>query len=400
MMNHRATFIPTPEIDLLLACARLHMDAPHIARVRRLAADGVDWATIYRLAQRHGVLPLTARHLPQLALPNLPDWLIPRLEQDHAKIAQHNLLRARGLTTLAHHLRQDGIPALFYKGALNAATLYGDLALRPFGDVDLLIRPESLPQVVATLPARGYASTVQRRDLAQTQQEHNEWSFTNPTTRLAIDLHWRVSPATFAPLLHEDDLWARNTHVELLPGAPVTTLCPHDQLLVLAVHAAKSCWSRLKWIGDFAAWLHSHTDWDWATTLADATRLGCRRILLTSLYLAHRLFDAVLPPPVCTAINDDPQTPQAARTVAAYLWQQPSPFDSVFRRYFVSLHLHPRLFEQPRHRIHYLTERLRHFVSPNERDREARPLPAHFQFVYWLVRPWRLWKTYGMGGKQ
>jgi hypothetical protein len=134
--------------------------------------------------------------------------------------------------------------------------------------------------------------------------------------------------------------------------------------------------------------------------LADATHLGCRRILLTSLYLAHRLLDSPLPPPVYAAINNDPQTPQAARTVAAYLWQMPSPFDSIFRRYFVSLRLHPRLFDQPHHRLHYLTERLRYFVAPNERDREAHPLPGYLQFVHWLVRPWRLWKTYGVrGGK-
>ena len=245
----------------------------------------------------------------------------------------------------------------------------------------------------------GYSSSVQRTNLALAQQEHNEWSFFNPSTGLAVDLHWRISPATFAPLLQEDNLWARTIDVELLPAAPVTTLGPHDQLLVLAIHAAKSCWSHLKWIGDFAAWLHTHPTWDWATTLADATRLGCRRILLTSLYLAHRLFDAVLPPPVYAAINNDPHTPQAARTVAAYLWQMPSPFDSIFRRYFVSLRLHPRLFDQPHHRLHYLTRQLRYFVAPNERDREAHPLPGHLQFVHWLLRPWRVWKTYRMGGK-
>lgn len=398
-------FIPTPEADLLLACARLHMGADQAERVRRLAAHGVDWSSVYQLAERHGVLPLLARHLPRQilprqGLPQLPAWLLPRLQTDYATLAQHNLLRARALVALAHHLAAHAIPAIFYKGALTASTLYGDLALRPFGDVDVLVHPHDLWRARDAILALGYSTDFRPDDQKRALHEHNECSLREPHSRLVVDLHWRVSPATFVPLIHESDLWARAVPTPLLRGASVTTLHPQDQLLVMAVHAAKSCWEYLKWIGDFAAWLHVYTDWDWATTLHAATRLGCRRILLTSFALTHHLLDTPLPPALRAAIEDDPQVTVLAQCVAAYLWQTPSPFNSVLQRYLITLRLHPPLLEQRRHRLHYLRQRFRDFVSPNDRDRAAWPLPPAFNFLYWGIRPWRLWKTYVVGRKE
>ncbi|MCB0112582.1 MAG: nucleotidyltransferase family protein, partial [Caldilineaceae bacterium] len=283
-MNHRATFIPSPEVDLLLTCARLHVDTPHMAHARRLAEDNsIDWSAVYTLAQRHGVIPLLARHLPQIAPANLPNWLLPRLQGDYATIAQHNLLRARALVSLARHLREDGIDAVFYKGAITASTLYGDLALRSFGDVDVLIRPEDLWQVRDLMLAQGYSTDFQPADAAQAQRENCEWHFHHVPSRLTVDLHWHVVPDTFAALLDEDALWARAEDAALLPGAPVTTLGALDQLLVLALNGAKTCWHDLKCIGDVAAWLHRHGDWDWEKSRPEITRLGSRRVLLVSV---------------------------------------------------------------------------------------------------------------------
>lgn len=399
-MNDAPACVPNAEVELLLACARLHLETAQAERVYRLADNAVDWAVVYRLAAYHGVWPLLAHHLPKLDLPALPAWLLPRLHTDYANLAQRNLLRARTIVALAQHLNAHAIPAIFFKGALSAATLYGDLALRPFGDVDVLVHPAHLWQAHDLIVAAGYTSDFHPSHRARALCEHNECSLHEPHSQLAVDLHWHISPATFAPLLHEDDLWARAVAAPLLPGATVTTLSPQDQVLVMAVHGAKSCWNRLKWIGDFAAWLHVYAeDRHSATALHSAARLGCRRMLLTSFALAHHLLGAPLPSSLRSAIAADPQVTVQARRVATYLWQTPSPFNSVLQRYLITLRLHPPLMERRRHRLQYLGQRLRDLISPNDRDRAAWPLPSAFNFLYWGLRPWRLWKTYVVGKK-
>src|SRR5438067_2363962 len=103
-----------PEIALLACCAQLRL-APYAAE--RLRAHVADAAR-------------------DVAPPSLLDPLRARARE----IAARNLYATGELHRLLDVLADAGIAAMPWKGPALAAQLYGNLALRPFLDLDVLVR--------------------------------------------------------------------------------------------------------------------------------------------------------------------------------------------------------------------------------------------------------------------
>jgi hypothetical protein len=132
-------------------------------------------------------------------------------------------------------LRQAAVEPLLVKGWA-AASLYPDQALRPYGDIDLLVRPEHFKTARAVLAS----------------EEASEcW----------VDLHDRFSE------LHErsaDELFDRSRVVNL-DGEEIRIPAPEDHLALLAVHLLKHGAWRPLWLCDLAVAIESIPDnfsWD------------------------------------------------------------------------------------------------------------------------------------------
>src|SRR5262249_26266352 len=133
------------------------------------------------------------------------------------------------LTGLRAMLRELGRQAIVLKGAALIPEMYrGTLDLRPLGDVDLLLRPRDLREVVAWLRDRGYrpfapSSTVLSRGA------------------VSFDLHTEVAGSSWvarkahAFRLDPDRLWRQARPLD--PDDPGTlVLSPLHQRLHLVVH--------------------------------------------------------------------------------------------------------------------------------------------------------------------
>lgn len=142
-------------------------------------------------------------------------------------------MHERTLMDAVGHLRAAGIEPLLAKGWL-AAGLYAQRGLRPYGDIDLWVRPE---EHKAALDALGYP----------------------PGQQYPIDVH----PNTPARDRTWDELMARS-HPEPVGGMHVQALGAEDHLYLLSVHMlAHGAWRPL-WLCDVAAALESMpTDFDW-----------------------------------------------------------------------------------------------------------------------------------------
>lgn len=55
-----------PEIDLLLSCARVHVDAARVGKIHTLVHGSFDWDYLLRLAARHRLAPMLYRHLSRM----------------------------------------------------------------------------------------------------------------------------------------------------------------------------------------------------------------------------------------------------------------------------------------------------------------------------------------------
>ena len=304
-----ASLIPAPPrlalmrggaFELLCACATTRPDPRRIERISSL-----DWSEFLRLAEHHGVLPLVAHNLTAHAR-DLPPRIQRALQSACAENLRSSLWFAAELSRIMQHFEQNRVRALPYKGPVLAQTAYGDVALRSFSDLDLLISPADFERARQALAEIGYRPSskippaVERLWL----RTGYERSFDGAAGKNLVELQWNLLPYFYAVdwqagNFQFDDLWARagRTALGLAQGASgVPCLSPEDGLLVLCLHAAKHLWTRLIWVADIAESLRV-PGIDLAVVMTRARALGVRRILAVSLWLAENLLGASTPSP-------------------------------------------------------------------------------------------------------
>ena len=242
-----------PEETLLILCARTRLDEASATHVNALLREDLDWDYLLRMAFQHSTLPLLYKNL----LPDHKD-LLPKSFADELRAYFHgnalrNMVLTRELLALVEGLEALGVPSLPFKGPALAVTAYGDLSLRQFGDLDLLVQKENLERAEAFFTA----GVTAREKLAVTRCWGARASFCGATTS-----SWKKGTGKFswsptgtsrggilAFALDVERLWDRLQHVSL-GGREVRAIPPEDLLLILCVHGSRHLWRRLSWMAD------------------------------------------------------------------------------------------------------------------------------------------------------
>ena len=377
-----------PEVEVLLACARARVCAPLATRVRALVEGELDWDYLLRLADRHGLQPLLHTHLNAICAESIPTAPAQHLRETFRRVSALNIFLTCELQKLLGLFAAQGVQALPYKGPTLAAQLYGNVALRQFSDLDILVRPQDVPRARAVLMTEGYAPLLPLTDTQQAVLLRTQCNlpFTRERKRLVVELHWAVSAPYFARPFAADALWARLEDGQLA-GQGIKQPAAEDLLLALCVHGSKHLWERLAWISDIAEISKQRRDLDWHSLLAAARATGSERMLLLGLRLAADLLDAELPAEVGRALAADAATGRLAAGVVRYLFTPDLTPGGVARYLRFQLRARRRL----RDKMNYL----RFVVTPTEEDLAQLPLPAPLTFLYYLLRPLRMIRTGG-----
>jgi hypothetical protein len=370
-----------PEHELLLLCAHRGNAEEIHTRLAELARFKNDWDYLFLLARRHALLPLLHRGLEDVE--GVPDDFRARLRDEFRKNATRNTLLAGELARLARLFEAEGLPLLAYKGPALARQAFGDITLRRFVDLDLIVRPRDVRRAGELLRSLGYAKPVgltEAHEKFLLRHQHN-LAYTRDGGLLIVELHWEVAPAHFAAVKVEERVWERAAVVNLF-GTEVRCPSPEDLLLALAVHGTKHLWERLAWVCDVAALVGSQPGIDWSYVQGRARESHVERMLYLSLRLARGLAGATLPEGVAAATDDEVLSTLAGEVTAAlFSSTKPSPIGLV-RNMSFNLRARPGL----RERLDYL----RFILTPTDGDLAAVRLPAGISFAYYLLRPLRL----------
>jgi hypothetical protein len=375
------------EFDLLCACAGVSLAPEPIKHIAGAAERGVDWYEFLRLAEQHGVLPLVARNLGAHAR-ELPTEVEQQLRSAYEAYARRNLWFASELGRITDYLDGKQLRAVPYKGPVLAESVYGDLALRSFSDLDFLIAPADFERAKQALTELGYRPSVELSPAVERfwLRKGYERAFDSAAVKNLVELQWGVLPYFYAVDLGIDDLLARSSRTPA-GGREVWCLSPEDSLLVLCLHAAKHLWKRLIWVCDIAETLRTQTI-DYPLVLARAQSLGVLRIMGVSFWLANNLLGAQIPHPARQAITSDPEVPVLGQEFAARLARSET-YDLDSSEYF---RLILRLRERPGDRWRYLWRLL---WTPGTGDLAAVQLPEALFPLYRIVRIGRLLRKVG-----
>ena len=305
MMTTTRQFLLRPESELLVWCARTVVTDVLKERIRQRVQGPLDWGDVLDLARYHGVGPLLYRNLSTLCSDLVPAESLNQLRQRTQAGALLNRLLVQELVVLCEAFAAHGVPVMPIKGATLASSAYGDLTLRDFSDMDLIVSKGSIAEAQAILLAQGYERKDPSSDPGETDHEEGPYHvFIKKRTLFRVDLQWVMAGEHFAFQLDRPEFWQRRTAVPLA-NKTVQGLTPEDLLIVLCVHGSKHAWDALKWVCDVAELLRAHDQLDWGRIFSNASTWRCRRLVSMGLSLAHLVLDAPLPETVVARLSAD-----------------------------------------------------------------------------------------------
>ncbi len=304
--------------------------------------------------------------------------------------ARKNLYAISELLRILTLLEEKGIKAIPFKGPVLTSILYGNPGLRCYADLDILIAPRDFHRATQILEDLHYAPITPLNSPFQEAillKSAYEYSFYSKTRETQIDLHWGIYlDWIYSP--RQNDTWWQRTEETFLGNKSLPTLSPEDLLLVLAIHGSLHGWSSLKWISDLAKLMETR-EMDWSYVFRKAAQKRCRRMTLTSILLANKLLLTPVPDQIRDQVEKD--------KTAVYLAKKTS--DRIYSN--ITLGLIANLFPMLLSNDHFL-DRLRYAfwvtLTPRLKDGQALRLSDRWQSLYYLVRPFRLFIVYILGG--
>lgn len=313
-----------PELRLLLACARAHLQPEREAAIRELLCADVDWTLFVRKAVAHGLAGLAGHTLGRVAPDLVPDEILAAFQAFIAQTRESNLGLLEELARLVELLAAAGVTTIPFKGPVLAQQAFGDLGLRGFRDLDFLIRDEDLAPAIKALDAFGYQ---RQGGLTETQFNLIHWlqgqEILFKKDACAIEPHTRLTSVKMALGIDYDGLWSRARRGTVF-GHEMLTFSPEDTLLVLAIHGGKELWWDIKWACDIADFIAAHPGLDWTAIIARARAQGCYRVLLVATALSRQYLGAKIPASLATAEARDPIINQIIGRILAR-WEADDP---------------------------------------------------------------------------
>lgn len=294
----------TPEIKLLLCCARTQTNRELADKIEQLVQQDIDWQYFVATAQYHGIVPLIYGQLQGVKA--VPAEVRSGLEGAYNKNAYINMSLTGELIKIQNLLKSQAIPMLAFKGPVLAQLAYNNIAARQFVDLDILVLSKDVAKASQLLREQGYQpqfnfTAAQEQLYVKVRSEHSFW---HPGKEICVDLHWSIMPKYFSFSPDEKTIWESCDRVSLGKNK-VNTISKENLLLYLCAHGTKHNWSHINWICDLAELLRSHPDIDWDLILSRTGQLGTRRMLFLGLALARDLLGAMLPSQISQQIESD-----------------------------------------------------------------------------------------------
>lgn len=337
------------------------------------------------LASYHGVAPLVYQQLKSLFTEGV---LFEMFQKQYAYIARRNMFMTAELLRIRSLFLQANIEILAFKGPALARYAYGDITLRQFGDIDVLVHPEDIPAVMRLMQQEGYVPDVNipKEDAAHYYALLTTIGFDNPASKMRIEIHWELLSGNYAVAWKSDALWKEVEMVEI-NRQMIPTLRFEDHLLYLCLHGSKHLFERLEWVCDIDRSIRSRSTIDWQYIISLAKDTGVVRMLLLGLSLAKDIYGTPLPDTIEEKMKNDRVLPRLKEKIMTLCYSKESG-KKIDKGYFFTV---MQMRERFSDRMCFAWQAL---FATQFNDINYIKLPKYLRSLYPFVRLFRLIQKY------
>ncbi len=373
------------EFKLLLLCLEDNLYGSKEDEIIKACSKKIDWNKFQRLAIRHKVIQLIYVILKNKYAAYIPESFLKEMKTIFLLNSTHNLYFTAVIHKIIEYFNEDNIECVPLKGPVLSEQIYGDISLRVFSDLDILVPEENAFQAFNLLISKGFTPefNLNEKQFEAYMNSEDHMILTLGKKKLIIELHWELSdrylskPFTFEQIKHQLCEYDFN-------GKKFLTFSREDLLVYLCLHGSKHIWENLELIYLIANLLKSDLDWEKSLLLARTTY--CYKKLLLGLSLCSQFFNCNLPDKIHSLITAEPEIKKLDQYVTSllltpvenHIWDISK---SKFTKYqFASLDR--------------FQDKIRYFffmaLFPTNNDWATASIPGKYSFLYYFTRPFRL----------
>jgi hypothetical protein len=385
LKNSKNEFKLKPEDKLILSCGHSQVNDELEKKIIKLVNLDLNWEYIVDMATRHRLRPLLYYNLIKICPGDVPEDVLVNLRDFYHSNVRKNLMMTGELVKVMKLLEDNGVNAITYKGPVLAQMAYGNVGYREFGDLDILVDKSDALKAKNLMFSQGYEllTPIKISD-ADFMKLEAEYIFINKKLGSKIEINWNFEGNFFSfkgdpSCLFDNQIKYNINDFEFL------SFSPENKLLMLSIHAAKHDWTRLSWIMDIVEFVNKQSI-NWEDTLKKADKLGIKKILLITLYLAHDLWDLELPD-IVTLEFDSKSLEKMVKKIKENIFNDKKSWNLI-DKFFLDI-------EKRDDKLSGIKDSLNGLTKPTYTDFEDIPINSFLFFIYPILRPFLLIRRYG-----
>lgn len=276
---------------------------------RPLPRVDADWEEVFRGVCRNGLLGLTHRTLQHQDSQDYPPPAFRHKVHLATRIdAVRMAVKQQSVEDVLERLNQAGLDTMVVKGPAIAHTLYPKPALRPYNDLDLVVRERDWAAAHQLLVEMGFSS---EEDLPQPPPKLTpldilyEQKYRHPETELLVEVHYDDILNAGLAARDVEGFWHRASQIDV-QGLPIKVMSLEDQLIHMCVHLHYHGYTRLNNFSDMAFAVRDYgMKLDWERLLETVRVEGAQVGVYYSLLYLEQLLGVKVPEGVLDALQPD-----------------------------------------------------------------------------------------------
>jgi len=361
--------------SLLLTFLRKGNEEEVINQLRGLNED--EWEGLLAMAAHHWLGPILFNTLkPYYNDIDIPPYYQEQLRRIYLNAAARNVRLYNQLEEVVKKLGNNGISVILLKGSHLAKYVYGNISLRPMGDIDLMVKQGDLEKAHNFFLQDGYSSMEE------------PWNY-QKNNGIPVEIHTHIKRLPHEERVNIKDLWARADRFAL-GREEVFTLCPEDLILHLSLHSCiehdlnnglKTCFD----IAHTANFYERRLNWEQLWNRAEDW--GIENTVYLMMALTEKLLALPMPDYINNSMNPDQVALGFLSEAEELIFERPPELGQDFAL----------LFEQRGlgNKIGYMMKRAfaEEGISISAKQENGNIKIIKNYFLY-LLRPWALFKKY------